>query len=529
MDNKLWPWETVAYQIYPRSFKDSSGNGVGDLKGIQEKLDYLANLGVSAVWLSPFYPSPMADFGYDVSDYCDVDPLFGTLDDFDALLEVAHKKGIKMIIDFVPNHTSDKHPWFLESQSNRNNSKRDWYVWRDPAPDGGVPNNWLSVFGGSAWEYDEPSGQYYLHSFVKEQPDLNWYNPEVQNAVKEAMRFWLQKGVDGFRLDAVYHMGKDQEFRDNPVNPNYVEGDDPYHAFIPSNSKKIEDIFDFLGQIVGVLKSYSGHRFMISEAYPSEHENELREYKYFYENLDVRYASPFNFCLAKIEEWEAPVVKQHVDKFNAHINGRPIPAYVLSNHDIHRVATRFGPEQARVAAMLLLALPGMPFIYQGDELGMEDVPVPPDKIQDPFGINVKGYSRDPARTPMQWSAAPHAGFSKAEPWLPVGENYKELNAEAELKDPRSMLSLYKALIKLRNNSPALQSGVYVPAECGNENVFTFRREGADGNFNIFLNFTASQQQIPATGGEPLITTYMDSDSIKGALRPNEGIIFKQED
>jgi alpha-glucosidase len=518
-----WQWGII-YQIYPRSFMDSNGDGVGDLPGIASKLDYLQWLGVNAIWISPIFPSPMADFGYDVSDYCDIHPLFGTLADFDQLLEETHRRGLKLILDFVPNHTSDQHPWFLESRSSRENPKRHWYIWRDPAPDGGPPNNWLSTFGGPAWTLDEKTGQYYYHAFLKEQPDLNWRNPEVQQAMLDVLRFWLDRGVDGFRVDVMYHLIKDAQFRDNPPNPDWREGQNPYRRLLPVYSIDQPEVHDIVAMMRRVFDEYD-ERVMIGEIYlPIE-----RLVRYYGENGSGAHL-PFNFQLI-LQKWEARNIAAVIDAYEAALPEGAWPNWVTGNHDRTRVATRIGREQARVAAMLLLTLRGTPTIYQGEEIGMENVPVPPEMVQDPPGKTL-GYGRDPVRTPMQWDDSSNAGFTTGKPWLPIAEDYKQVNVAVQKKHLRSMLSLYRRLISVRQSEPALMVGSYrpIPAE---GDILAYTREAEGQRFLIVLNFGRQDQTFSSprvTGGEIVVSTLMDREGEAVGptvqLRPNEGILIR---
>ncbi|MGW8143164.1 MAG: alpha-amylase family glycosyl hydrolase, partial [Anaerolineales bacterium] len=375
----LWWQSAVIYQIYPRSFKDSDGDGIGDLTGIIQQLDYLSDtLGVDAVWLSPFYPSPMADFGYDVSDYTDVAPIFGDLEIFDELLRLAHQKGLKIIIDFVPNHTSDQHPWFIESSSSNHNSKRDWYVWADAKEDGSPPNNWLSVFGGSAWEWHPPTGQYYLHSFLKEQPDLNWRNPLVKKAMFDVLRFWLEKGVDGFRIDVAHFIMKDPEMRDNPLKTTAERalhrplGE--YDSQIHLHDKGHPDVHKIFKEMRQLLEEYGSisPRVSIGEI----HVFEWDSWASFYGNDLDELHMPFNFQLLNVE-WQADKIKAVVETMENILPPGAWPNYVLGNHDEPRLATRLGAQGARLAAVLLLTLRGTPTLYYGDEIGMTEVEIPP--------------------------------------------------------------------------------------------------------------------------------------------------------
>jgi len=529
---KWWHGATV-YHIYPRSFYDANGDGIGDLKGVIRKLDYLNgtpdSLGVNAIWISPFYPSPMADFGYDVSDYYDIDPLFGTLHDFEVLVTEAHKRDIRVIIDFVPNHTSIKHPWFSESSESVDSPKRDWYIWRDPQADGTPPNNWQSVFGGPAWEIDEKTGQYYLHTFLKEQPDLNWDNPEVREEMKRVIRFWLDLGVDGLRVDAVSWLSKDAKFRDDPLNPNYREGvDDPYHTLVHSFSSIGPHLFDYLNEIIDTAAEFDD-RFVITEAYPDS-AGDINHYLHFYGKIRLDICAPFNFeCLSL--PWDASTYRGFIDIYQqALLPGQPA-VYNMGNHDKTRLATRIGPNAARTAAMMLMTLPGMPFIYYGDELGMQDVHVEKDKVKDPFAAP-DGTGRDVVRTPMQWSAARHSGFSQNEPWLPIGKQYRQFNVVTETEDPQSLLSLYKKLLRIRNNVQTIKYGSYWSLNLG-DNLFGFVRENDMERYLVILNF--SDQEAVAVSkairGIIRLSTYLDKaqySRVYGGvkLRPHEGVIIE---
>src|SRR2546427_5361362 len=435
-------WQTgVIYQIYPRSYLDSNGDGVGDLRGITSKLDYLRWLGVDAIWLSPIYPSPMADFGYDISNYTGVHSLFGTLQDLDTLLQQAHQCDLKFILDFVPNHTSDEHPWFQEARESRTSEKHDWYIWRDPAPDGGPPNNWTSLFGGSAWQFDEQTGQYYLHLFDVKQPDLNWRNPTVRQAMYDVLRFWLDRGVDGFRVDVLSRLLKDEQFRDNPMNPQWKPGDPPNTRQIGRYTGDLPGIHEIVREMRAILNHY-GERVLIGEIYLPV----ARLMPYYGEHLDEAHL-PFNFQFVTLPTWEA-------------LPQGAWPNWVLGNHDRPRIATRVGREQARTAQMLLLTLRGTPTYYYGDELGMQNVAIPPALMHDPPGKQDPQHSRDPQRTPMQWDTSPNAGFCPPEvkPWLPVALDYQTHNVVVEQDDPRSFLTLVHTLLTLRQALPALIVG-----------------------------------------------------------------------
>ncbi len=524
-----WWQRGVIYQIYPRSFQDSNGDGVGDLQGIRSRLDYLEWLGIDAIWISPIYPSPMADFGYDVSNYVDIDPLFGTLAEFDELLADVHRRGLKLILDFVPNHTSDQHPWFLESRSSRDNPKRDWYIWKDPAPDGGPPNNWLSNFGGSAWTYDEHTGQYYYHAFLKEQPDLNWRNPEVQEAMMDVLRFWLDRGVDGFRVDVIWHIVKDEEFRDNPPNTEYAPGQPPHHQVLATYSTDRPEIHDIIARMRSLVDEYDD-RMIVGEIYLP-----VERLVTYYGAHGSGVHLPFNFQLINLP-WDARTIERAVDNYEAALPPYGWPNWVLGNHDQPRIATRVGPAQARVAAMMLLTLRGTPTLYYGDEIGMRNVPIPPDMVQDPYEKNNPGLGlgRDPERTPMQWSAEPNAGFTTGKPWLPVSEDYPNVNVEKLRDDPHSILTLYRRLLALRRAEPALSVGSYrsVPAE---GDIFAYLRMRKDQQFLIVLNMGPHPREFapeaPIVHGQIALSTHLDRDGevVRGSvtLRPDEGVIIER--
>jgi alpha-glucosidase len=521
----LWWQRGIIYQVYPRSFMDSNGDGIGDLPGITSKLDYLKSLGVTAVWISPIFPSPMKDFGYDVSDYLDIHPIFGTMDDFDRLLEEAHGRGMRVLLDYVPNHTSDQHPWFIQSRSSRDNPKRNWYYWLDAGPDGSPPNNWLSNFGGPAWTWDETTGQFYYHAFLPEQPDLNWRNPEVRRAMFDVLRFWLDRGVDGFRVDVIYHLMKDPEWRDNSPNPYWKEGEHTYRSLIPTYSMDHPDVHEVVAQMRQVFEEYD-ERVMIGEIYlPID-----RLVRYYGENCDGCHL-PFNFQLVT-KPWDARVLAATIDRYEAAIPEDGWPNWVLGNHDRPRAASRVGGQaQARVAAMLLLTLRGTPTIYQGEEIGMENVAVPPEKVQDPPGKTL-GFGRDPFRTPMQWDASENAGFTTGDPWLPLAPSYKQQNVAVQSKDPASILSLYRRLIGLRQSEDALMAGAYqpLPAEGG---VIAYIRRHGNTAFAVALNLghSPARAELPeGISGTVEVGTHLDreGDTVRGALklRGDEGVVAR---
>jgi alpha-glucosidase len=512
----LWWQRGIVYQVYPRSFMDSDGDGVGDLAGVLSRLDYLRELGVDALWLSPIYPSPMKDFGYDVADYCGVDRVFGTLADFDRLVEAAHARGLKVILDFVPNHTSDQHPWFIESRSSRKNPKRDWYIWRDQ------PNNWLSNFGGSAWEFDKATAQYYYHAFLAEQPDLNWRNPEVAEAMLAVLRFWLERGVDGFRVDVLWHLVKDEGFADNPANPEWRQGMDPYHALFPVYSADRPEVHALVRRMRALLDQY-GDRVLIGEIYLALE----RLVQYYGEDLRGAHL-PFNFQLLFVP-WEARALARLVDEYERMLPPGAWPNWVLGNHDRPRIASRVGPAQARVAAMLLLTLRGTPTLYYGDEIGMQNVPIPFEAVQDPFERRVPGMGlgRDPVRTPMQWSAAPQAGFTTGRPWLPLPGDFRDLNVARQREDPRSMLALHKALIALRRDEPALQLGRLELLETPPQALAYIRED----RFLVALNIGSKEKRMTLPRPAAIVlSTHLDraGERVAGTLhlRPDEGVVLR---
>jgi alpha-glucosidase len=521
-------WQTcIIYQIYPRSFADANGDGVGDLNGIRARLPYLAELGIDAVWFSPIFPSPMADFGYDISDYTGIDPVFGTLAEFDALLEAAHGHGLKLLLDLVPNHTSDRHPWFTESRAARENPKRDWYIWKDPAPGGGPPNNWLSEFGGGAWEYDEQTKQYYCHTFLAAQPDLNWRNPAVRRAIHDVMRFWLKRGVDGFRVDVIWHLIKDEQFRDNPPDPAYDPGQGkPKRALIPLYTADRPEVHDVIREMRNVVDEFPD-RLLIGEIYlPIE-----RLVAYYGRDLAELHL-PFNFALLNAP-WQARTIAKLIDEYERQLPPGGWPNWVLGNHDRPRIASRVGAAQAPVAAMLLLTLRGTPTVYYGDEIGMQQVEIPDEAAHDPVAHNLPGLGlgRDGCRTPMQWDAGRYAGFSKAEPWLPLETNYQERNVAALQADDKSLYQLHRRLIALRRQHPALQLGSYRPLAASGD-ILAFVREAGDERILVALNMgpQPAEMNLPAghADGRLLLSTFCDragervSDTLR--LRGNEGVI-----
>lgn len=512
-DDATWWQRGIVYQIYPRSFQDTNGDGVGDLRGIAQRLDHVVRLGVDAIWISPVYPSPMADFGYDVSDYCAIDPVFGTIEDFDALVAEAHGRGLRVLMDFVPSHTSDTHPWFVDSRAARTSAKRDWYVWADPTPEGGAPNNWLSEFGGPAWSFDTATGQYWLHIYLREQPALNWRNPEVRAAMLDVMRFWFDRGVDGFRVDAVEHLVPDAHLRDNPVNPDWRPPMQEARALERAFTAHQPEVFDAAHAMRGVAISYPEEKLLIGEAYGS-----LSEVMAYYgENGLYGFQLPFNFQLI-FARWNASAIAEMVDGYEAALPQAAWPNWVLGNHDRPRIASRVGAAQARVAAMLLLTLRGTPTLYQGDELGMLDVPIPPENVHDPMEKNApgQGFGRDPVRVPIPWDDSPKAGFTSGEPWLPIGG---AAPVSAQERDPGSMLVLTRALAALRRAEPALALGDYRTLSCEG-GVLVFERSYGERRLVVALNLTDTPRPLGIDG--PVLLSTHPGARAPGALAANEG-------
>lgn len=525
---KSWRDTNAIYQIYPRSFMDANGDGIGDLRGVIDRLDYLSgendSLGVDAIWFSPFYPSPLADFGYDISDYCDIHPDFGTLDDFRELLEKAHGRGIKVLLDFVPNHTSSQHPWFLESKSSKSNPKREYYVWRKADKGKDAPNNWVSIFGGGAWELDETTGEYYLHTFYKEQPDLNWDNPEVREEMKRVLRFWLDIGVDGFRADAVRWLSKDPLFRDDPPLETNLSHEantsNEFDRLLHKYSRFGKNLFPYLRELTDVLKEYD-NRIMIFEDYPDGNFSTREQYLGFY-SIDPDVAAPFIFE-GMWTEFSATSFSQFVSDFQGMMAPENIPIYCFGNHDNSRLVSRYGSEQARLIAFMQMSLPGVPVFYYGDELGMADVPIP---VENQFD------QRDPERTPMQWDDSPHAGFTSGTPWLPVHDDVSAVNVARQLKQPDSFLALYRRLLRFRRELEVLRKGKYETFGDENPDVMSYALRLDDEHVYVALNFTDREQRIILPhGGRTLCCTHpVDYPEISQDgeihLRPYEGVLVE---
>lgn len=503
-------WRGAAiYQIYPRSFADSNGDGIGDLPGVTARLDHVAGLGVDAVWLSPFYTSPMRDFGYDVADYCGVDPVFGSLDDFDRLVDRAHALGLKLIVDQVYSHSSDQHPWFRDSRSAADSAKADWYVWADARPDGSPPNNWQSVFGGPAWTWDARRGQYYLHNFLAEQPDLNLHNPAVQDALLDVARFWLDRGVDGFRLDAINFAMHDPELRDNPPAPGGGRRTRPFDFQQHLYNQSHPAIGDFLERIRDVVEEYDD-RFTLAEVGGEHALAEMHDYTRGDRRLHSAYGFDFLYADRLTPELVAGAVTAWPDR-----PGIGWPAWAFENHDAPRALSRWAPPAdsaafARTKMLLLAALRGSIILYQGEELALTQVDVPFDRLQDPEAIANWPHTlaRDGARTPMPWrSDAPGLGFSTGEPWLPLGQDHRALAVDRQSESPDSTLAFTRACLDLRSRSPALRHGSVTILEAG-ESLLCFDRLADGQRLRCSFNLSGEALAAPPAGrllmasGEP---------------------------
>ena len=554
-----WWKKVVFYQIYPRSFKDSNNDGIGDLPGIISCLDYLndgtsASLGIDAIWFSPFFTSPDYDFGYDIADYCNIDPRYGSLTDFDRLMEEAHRREIKVILDLVVNHTSIEHPWFTESRSSRNNPKRDWYIWKDGrAGNRKPPNNWRNNFFGPAWSFDERTEQYYLHSFLREQPDLNWANPEVLEAIGDVIRFWLDRGADGFRLDVAHIYCKDSQFRDNPpffIREKVKDGPSLKDRTLIANVMKLlalpefqarkynqhqPEIHQVLREFRRILDSYPAKTSIgeilsddpaLVASYYGKNSDELHM-NFYFEMLNCRFnAKAFQRC---IERWERALPPG------------AWPAYTFSNHDVMRASSRYdhdgrGEERVRLLMMMLLTLRGTPFIYYGEEIPMKEIKLPRSALQDPVGRKWYPFhpGRDGCRTPMQWNGKKYAGFSRSKPWLPLGPDFEKRNLDEAEKNPNSMLHLTRQLIRIRKDFPALQDGSYQSINHqGLKNCYCFQRHREGQELTICLNFSTARQRISpvlfSRAGRIILSTNRERETgpVKSelVLEPLEGCIM----
>jgi alpha-glucosidase len=512
----------VIYELCVPSFNDSDADGLGDLTGIEQKLDYLQWLGITAIWLTPFYRTAFFDLGYDVIDHTSVDPRFGSLDDFDRLLLSAHRRDLKIILDFIPNHTSVEHPWFRESRLSKSHPKRDWYIWRDPRPNCDLPNNWTNQYEESAWTWDPSTEQFYFHSFHNNQVDLNWENPVVRSAMADVLTFWLDRGADGFRIDAMVHLAKDRLWRDNPSEEGKAVSDWPTWPMAHSFTQDQPQLLSFVAQICEVIHKYPG-RLVIGE----NHLPIGRLPDYY--RAGVTY--PVNSQFLDVE-WEASTIRRAIDNYEGLLSPEYCPTWVIGSHDNHRVGSRFKPDQIKPLAMLHLMLRGSPIIYFGEELGLPDTHLEQDELRDPMGrlLPGKGLGRDNQRTPMPWNSSPFGGFSETKPWLPLNSGYRSQNVAAQRDDPKSNLTLYRRLLELRGSSSALKSGDYIPI-AQSEDAFCFLRHGDDAKFLIAINFADRPVRIsaPEACGSICLTTQLDREKEKVAhdvdLRPNEGLVL----
>jgi alpha-glucosidase len=530
--DRTWWKRAVFYEIYPRSFADSNGDGIGDLHGITSQLDYLKDLGVDAIWITPCFPSPQVDFGYDVSDYENIDPMYGTLADFDGLAREAKKRNIRIILDFVVNHTSDQHPWFLDSKSSRTSAHRDWYVWRDGKGPGKPPNNWVSGFGGSAWKFDPTTNQYYYHYFYAQQPDLNWRNPAVKDAMFDVTRFWYRRGVAGFRLDAVDTLFEDPNLHDNPVvRPGKNAFGDPIEE--NQYNTKLPEVHDILQGLRRIANEYNG--VLIGETWTED----VAELNRYYGEGNNELQLPMDFLFTMVNKLSPAEFRKQI----AAVNSAPgWPTFVISNHDIARSYDRYGDGKhndqiAKLMAALYLTLRGTPILYYGEEIGMKTTP-PTRKqdVQDPIGRTgwPKEKGRDGERTPMQWNDSPNAGFTTGKPWLPVPPTYKTHNVADELKDPNSILQFYKRVLQLRHTDEALLYGNYTAINKGDPNVLSYLRIYKGQGVVVSLNMSKTPQKIMLqlkregfTSAKGLLPTGI-SDPVKSTLSlPAYGVFIGQ--
>ena len=513
-DSEGHPWwqHAVFYEIYPRSFADSNNDGIGDLNGITSKLDYLKQLGVDAIWITPCFPSPQVDFGYDVSDYKNIDSMYGTLKDFDRMQGEAKKRNIRIILDFVINHTSDQHPWFVDSLSSRTAAHRDWYVWHDGKGPGQPPNNWQSNFGHSAWQFDQKTAQYYYHYFYVQQPDLNWHNPKVESAMFDVSRWWYKRGVAGFRLDAVDTLFEDPDLRDNPLLPGTNQYGDPKTE--DKYNKKLPEVHDVLQGLRKVADQYGA--VLIGEAYT----NDISELRQYYGEHNNELQMPMDFMFMEVNKVSAPDFRKQIAAVNSS-GGWPV--YVLGNHDKPRSYLRYGDGQhddaiAKLMAGLYLTLRGTPIMYYGEEIGMtNNDPKRKEDVKDPIGVTgwPREKGRDGERTPMQWSDTANAGFTRATPWLPVPDSYKTHNVASELEEPDSVLQFYKRVLALRHQNRALLEGEYIALNEDDPNVLSYLRKYKNEAVLVVLNmssepqkasFDLAQQGFSSAKVKPLLTS-----------------------
>jgi alpha-glucosidase len=503
--DERWWQRAVIYEIAPISFQDSNGDGKGDLPGLLRRVDYLQWLGVDAVWLTPIQRSPMRDFGYDIADYRTIDATFGTMEDFDRLVVALHEAGICLILDLVPNHTSNDHRWFKESSSSRANPKADWYIWSEPADNGGPPNNWKSRFGGSAWTWCEARAQFYYHSFLLEQPDLNWRNGEVRQAIAGVMRVWLDRGVDGFRVDASAVLIKDDLLRDNPPKQDATDRTPPPQRDVPVFTDDRPEAMSCIEMMRRVVDEYD-QRLLCGEV-----QGRTDRIGHFYGAAKPRLHLPLNFALLDAD-WNALSLQAAIEAYFNALPDNAWPVWAIGGHDKRRVASRIGQAQARVLATLLMTIKGTPFFYMGDEIGIERSPVPADRVQDPFEKLVPGFGlgRDGERTPMPWDASRHGGFTSGKPWLPAPDAPSP-NVAAQRADDQSILCLYRRLIRLRRQEPALVEGDYEPIRARND-VLCFARRNGERRLLVGLNISDEPRRWQFEGdGTQLLSTHLDLD------------------
>lgn len=525
---KKHPWydHAIFYQVYPLSFKDSNNDGEGDIPGLISKLDYLKWLGVTAIWLSPVTLSPRRDYGYDVCDYKTIDPRFGTMEDFERLVTELHKRNMRIVTDFIINHTSHMHPWFIESKSSKNNPKRDWYIWKDPQTDGNPPNNWRNIStGGPAWTLDPATNQYYFHQFLNEQPDLNWRNPEVRSAMRDIMEFWINKGVDGFRIDAIMHVIEDNELRNEPLLPDFTRHEFNHNEYFEMDHvytrdhPELKNVLSFLSDIAAA----HGDIFLLSEAY-----GDAQRLASFHTYCKQENHAPIIFNLVNTK-WDIAKTRQEIISMEKALRPHDIRLYTLGTHDVSRVASRISENNVRNMAVLVLSLPGSPFIYYGEEIGMKNSPIEHQDARDHFAID--GYfTRDQVRTPLQWDSSTYAGFSDTQPWLPVDTSKDHLNIAQQKKDPASLLWLYKNLIAFRKQYPTLVYGALTPILIESEHILAYQRDypGYD-SLLIYLNFSTQPQQINLNQKTEILLSTNNTtpgEHTTYTLQPHEGVIFK---
>ncbi|MDO8472074.1 MAG: alpha-amylase family glycosyl hydrolase [bacterium] len=517
----------IIYQIYPRSFQDSNGDGLGDLDGIIKRLFYVADLGVTTICLAPIYPSPMIDSGYDIVDHCNIDQSFGDLATFDRLVKEAHRLKLKVVLELVVNHTSSEHPWFLASQVSREAPERDWYIWRDAGPDGGPPNNWVSAFGGPAWHYDEPTKQYYLHTFLTCQPDLNWRHPEVRQQIGAIGRFWLERGVNGFRADALPHILKDKNWRDDPINPLWRPGKNPYNRVRHTNSAGHRRLATALKQLRVAIGPLARDMPIMAEAYLKR-----AVLAHFCATASSKLDQVTNFNLSALH-WQASAWRTYLALFNRGDFKPEHIGQILGNHDLPRLVSRYGLKKARLMALLQLSVPGIPVIYYGEELGLKTLSVSRLQAHDMVRYRIPGASRDGSRGPMPWTVEVGAGFSDQAPWLPLVNDWRRVNVATEQNDPSSFWSLYRQLIRTRRQEPALSGGRYQLRKAGNKAVLAFERVIEQERLLILANFSARPQVVDVAEankreGVVLVSTHARSAEFTNGskLKPYEGLIIR---